>query len=443
MNFIYKHRNKLIIIASILLILPFIFNIGLLYDDPFSMGMINHTYPEIVKLTTMDVHPPLYYFVLKAFLSITTFWTSNIFIKILFARLLSVIFALISLIYIIKILHLFEININKYVITFLFVILPVNFGLDQQAAHIRMYSMSTALTIMVVYYLILFLKSHKRNNLLMVSIFSTLALYTNYYFGLIAGLYILSAIVYEIYQKKYKVVFQLMISGIIALILFIPWIHNLLLQINVSNSNSVQSFTTTSKVAIVEYFAFIIVILASFFINKNMPKELLYFSYSNVFISIIVFILNIIMYPVSVSLRYTSTPLILLMVLSIFLKSTTKTRKLSIKNSIKIILLLLIAITFAKSIRGEIKQYNIPSISFINKFNKIQLSRTNQINGKKYDINNYTWKNQGGNSIYLLSINKKISDKHYTNVYYSVGNGNVKLFKAIFPNVEHYYSQKN
>lgn len=443
MNYIRKHKNKLLIIVSILLVIPFIFNIGLLYDDPFSMGMINHTYADIIKLTTLDVHPPLYYFILKLFLSITTFWTTNIFIKIVFARILSVIFALISLNYIIKILNTFNINFNKYLTTLIFIISPVIFGLDQQAAHIRMYSMSTALTIIVVYYLITFIKTNKLSNLVIVSVFSSLTLYTNYYFGLIAGLYILSAIIYELYKKEYNYSIQLMLSGIISLFMFIPWMPNLLAQINTSDSHSIQSFTTTSKIAILEYLIFMIIIFISFIINKGISKKISYFMYSSFATSIIIFILNIKMYPVSVSLRYTSTPLILLIILSIALNTKyQRVSKHTANNVVVTLMIILISITFIKSFKNEIMQYNVPSINFINKFNRVKQNNSKEINTNNYDINNFAWKNQGGNSIYLMSINKNISDKHYTNVYYAVGNGDTNLFHKIFPNIEHYYTKK-
>lgn len=441
MNHICKHDNKLLIIISTILVIPFIFNVGLLYDDPFSMGMINHTYPEIIKLTALDVHPPLYYFVLKAFLSITTFWTTNIFVKIFLARILSLIFTFVSLTYIMKIFKVLNISFNKYLTTLFFIALPVTFGLDPQATHIRMYSMCTAMTIIVIYYLIMFIKTNQLRHLSLVSIFSALSLYTNYYFGLIAGLYILSAIFYELHQKKYSSLFKLISAGIISLILFIPWIHNLILQINVSNSNSVQTPTSASKNTIIKYIVFIMIIIISFAFKKNVSKKVLYLSYSSIAISIIIFVLNVIMYTVSVSLRYTSTPLILLILLSVILKDKENNKRINISNIVKIAMILLVSFTFAKSLFDEITQFNIPSIRFIKTFNKIKNSNNTEINSNDYGMNSFVWKNQGGNAIYLLSINKNISDKHYTNVYYSVGNGNTQLFHSIFPNIEHYYSK--
>lgn len=43
------------------------FNRETWFDETFSMAMIKHPFSEIVSLTGRDVHPPLYYFILKVF----------------------------------------------------------------------------------------------------------------------------------------------------------------------------------------------------------------------------------------------------------------------------------------------------------------------------------------------------------------------------------------
>lgn len=37
------------------------------YDEAFSISIVKHSFPEIVAFTAADVHPPLYYFILKMF----------------------------------------------------------------------------------------------------------------------------------------------------------------------------------------------------------------------------------------------------------------------------------------------------------------------------------------------------------------------------------------
>lgn len=40
------------------------------YDELFTMGMAEHSYGELIGFTARDVHPPLYYFIVKAFLDL-------------------------------------------------------------------------------------------------------------------------------------------------------------------------------------------------------------------------------------------------------------------------------------------------------------------------------------------------------------------------------------
>lgn len=47
------------------------FSYDIWVDEAFSLRMIEHSWFEIVQLTAMDVHPPLYYFILKLGVGIT------------------------------------------------------------------------------------------------------------------------------------------------------------------------------------------------------------------------------------------------------------------------------------------------------------------------------------------------------------------------------------
>ena len=40
------------------------------YDELFTVGMIGHSYGELVGLTARDVHPPLYYMITKFFVDL-------------------------------------------------------------------------------------------------------------------------------------------------------------------------------------------------------------------------------------------------------------------------------------------------------------------------------------------------------------------------------------
>ncbi|MDH6355171.1 putative membrane protein [Dysgonomonas sp. PH5-45] len=71
---ITKQRNKYTYICvSVVLfaLVMFIYRLAIKgwfwYDEAYSMAMIQHSYCEILQITSTDVHPPLYYFMLKGF----------------------------------------------------------------------------------------------------------------------------------------------------------------------------------------------------------------------------------------------------------------------------------------------------------------------------------------------------------------------------------------
>lgn len=40
------------------------------YDELFTVGMVEHSYGELVRFTAADVHPPLYYCIVKLFVDL-------------------------------------------------------------------------------------------------------------------------------------------------------------------------------------------------------------------------------------------------------------------------------------------------------------------------------------------------------------------------------------
>ncbi|MDE7359017.1 MAG: hypothetical protein K2N39_06270, partial [Lachnospiraceae bacterium] len=40
------------------------------YDELFTVGMVEHSYGEMVRFTAADVHPPLYYCIVKLFVDL-------------------------------------------------------------------------------------------------------------------------------------------------------------------------------------------------------------------------------------------------------------------------------------------------------------------------------------------------------------------------------------
>lgn len=62
-----KKINRLLIClcAGVLFLLCLKETLG--YDEAYTIGMINRSYLDIIKITANDVHTPFYYFLLKFF----------------------------------------------------------------------------------------------------------------------------------------------------------------------------------------------------------------------------------------------------------------------------------------------------------------------------------------------------------------------------------------
>ena len=67
-----KYKISFIIVYIILAVLICILGFGedIWLDESFSIHMMDHTLGEIIDFTASDVHPPLYYFILKLFVQI-------------------------------------------------------------------------------------------------------------------------------------------------------------------------------------------------------------------------------------------------------------------------------------------------------------------------------------------------------------------------------------
>ncbi len=67
-------KPKLIVVAVFLLAMPLYFLPTRVYDvwhdESYSAMMIDYSYTEILERTDLDVHPPLYYVLLKAWSTI-------------------------------------------------------------------------------------------------------------------------------------------------------------------------------------------------------------------------------------------------------------------------------------------------------------------------------------------------------------------------------------
>lgn len=239
--------NKYLFITLIIIaIFSFILSIttGLNNDEFFSIGLVQHSYLSLIKIDALDVHPPLYYIILKLFLNITTFWTSSIFIKIIFARFLSLISFFITVFTLLKTLKILRISCNHTIQLILYFLYP---SIATYSVTIRMYQMSIMLLAIEVYSLLKFHKDNQNKYLIASLITIILAFYTNYFSAAFAGALLITEFIDYTTHKELHNLLRIFLTGICSLITFIPGLHFCLIQAKYVSHKNYSNFVGVPK----------------------------------------------------------------------------------------------------------------------------------------------------------------------------------------------------
>lgn len=194
------------------------------YDEAFSIllaqkgptEILNGTLAADVNASAAEEHPPAYYFVLWVWIQ---FFGSSL----VAVRSLSILFSLgtIVLIYLIA-KHLFD-SPTDWVATLLVSILPfqVHFGVE-----VRMYMLLT-------FWLILTTFAFLKRNWILFSFAAALAQYTHN----LAAIYLISLAIIPVFQRDWKTLRALTLSGLGSIILYFPWLLQLPAQVSKVTSN--------------------------------------------------------------------------------------------------------------------------------------------------------------------------------------------------------------
>ncbi len=239
-----KHINikifyMLIIILGAIFISLSCFHSNLWFDESYSVAITNHSFKDIWIIGSNDVHPILYYFILKI---------AKIFINdsILVSRLLSIIPLIIMAI--LGYTHIRKDFGEKtgLIFTFLTLFMPV---CVIYAGEIRMYTWAMLfVTIMTIYAYRIYRNDSLVKNWIILTIFSLASAYTHYY-GLITAFVVnmylfIYLLVNTLKTKKYttkhanyfKSLKKCIMSIALDIIIYLPWLGAFIVQAkNVSN----------------------------------------------------------------------------------------------------------------------------------------------------------------------------------------------------------------
>lgn len=382
--------NYFLIAFSAIVYISLIFTDSIWSDEAYTMMIIKYDYVQIIGLTAMDVHPPLYYLIAKTFT--TLFGYSVPVVKI--ATILPVL--LIMIVVTKKSRKLFKTeNSEKIALVFNLLIsfLPVAFS---ENIELRMYTWSMFFVTCSGIYAYEIYKQATQKNVILFLLVSICGIYTHYFAAVsIAVIYlILFACLIKKSKKNLKIC--LILAGI-TLIAYAPWLPILWKQIiNVKKDFWINGIDILKDIKFLfsgeftnEFIILFVCILIGFLVyliknKKDKDTWFAMFSISVLFITILIgYILSILIRPIFIS-RYMYGA-VGLFALGISIAIT----KLKYKKIIYGILIGLLIINFPFS---YINTYKQEYINGTEDFKKFAENNVNDDDIFTTDIEDLTWK---------------------------------------------------
>lgn len=225
-----KNKTKMqklhigIIIIGTIFVLLSAFHSNIWFDEAYSVGMAEKTITEIWNIGGHDVHPVLYYWMLRIVGLVASAWgATNISVKIIIYRIFSAI--PISLLGVLGYTHIKKDFGEKVgmIFSFLVFFLPESIF---YAKEIRMYSWAIlVVTILAIYaYRLRIPENSNRKNWLIYFLASISSIFLHYYGLMAAGLINVVLLIYLIKNKRGKDILAICLFGMIQLIAYIPWL---------------------------------------------------------------------------------------------------------------------------------------------------------------------------------------------------------------------------
>ena len=203
------------------------FSMDIWGDEAATLAMIRHSYSEIVELTAADVHPPLYYWILKFCVDSVQGLLPGV-ERVYVAKLVSIVPFVFTLVWCTTKIR------NKwgnYVAGMASVCLVGMPNLISYGVEIRMYSWGLFfVTSAFIYFAeILTCNNHKRSWSFFVA-FSLLAAYTHYFACVAVAFLYLALLLYMIFRDRTQIRLWIIMSGI-TIVCYLPWLMVLAKQL--------------------------------------------------------------------------------------------------------------------------------------------------------------------------------------------------------------------
>ena len=202
------------------------FSYSVTNDDVFSLQLIKRDFARLTVLTANDFHPPLYYYLLKIFVSVFSFTGIN---EIFLGKLFSVIPYLILIVVCFVCYRKTRQNGFAYGISIL--LFACFWCTYFQTMQIRMYTWGM-LFVTLAFFEAKWLieEGNKKFHWILLAVYSLLCCYTQY-FAAVAAVMIYGMIGLYFLINQRKLIWKLLVSGIVVVVGYAPWIVIFLRQL--------------------------------------------------------------------------------------------------------------------------------------------------------------------------------------------------------------------
>ena len=225
-------KNKILIaipfIVALILRVIFIEQKNLWFDEVYSWHASQYSIKSIIAIAAGDIHPPLFYIVLK-------FWTLIFSDSVFSMRMLSVAISLFSMVFIYLLCKkIFKSNLEIFFVLLLFAVSPLNIYYSQE---VRMFNLNLLLCIGSVYFFLTFLNKPKVLTGVFYLIATTLAVYTHY-FAFLIFFTEAAILLFGLFKKEIDFSFlkKFLPYYLGVLILYIPWFGKFFYQVGKGQS---------------------------------------------------------------------------------------------------------------------------------------------------------------------------------------------------------------
>lgn len=217
------------------------------YDGGYTIALIRHSFKEIIAITAVDVHSPLYYFIAK--LGYHIFGNSIIGVK-LASSIFCIGYILLGVFPLAK-------EFGKKFSTYFLLVSAFMPGLIFHMSDARMYGMATtAVTAVGILALLLYKSPRKLYNWVIFGLTSIFAMYIHTFAMLATFIIYVMLLLALIIKKKFKDKLALLgygVNGIIVCLSYIPWLATLANQMDVRKSTYGNIIEKTTIFSIIDY----------------------------------------------------------------------------------------------------------------------------------------------------------------------------------------------